>query len=239
MKRFIITILALATSLGADAINRGLGDPKAVYIEKGAFSASVNGSYHKWKASDGISLLGILSNTDGTISRAYASADADWFIMDNLSIGVRFGYVNTAADANSLKITELVDLTNKHVRQQSYEASLCVRRYMPLCNSKIFAVFIEGLLTGTRGYNKSYEDTARGKEGEYTDIYSADLGLIIGASAFVTDRLAITISLPKISAGIEWQEQIEKQEDKSSFRSFGFSTRPNLLGISIGTVYCF
>ena len=50
-KRSILTILAaviLSAPLGA--IDRGLGNPKSVYIPKGTVAISLTGGYNSWKA---------------------------------------------------------------------------------------------------------------------------------------------------------------------------------------------
>ena len=239
MKKFVLTFMALAAAINLAAIDRGLGNPNSTYIEKGTFSAGFNGSYFNWNARDGINLFGLLSGMDGSFSLLSANAHADWFIKDNLSLIVSAGYSNTGIDLESVNIIGMLPFANKHIRRENYEASLGVRKYVPLFDRKIFAFFAEGRLTGSRGYSKSYALTDRGKEGDYADLFSIDLGMIAGLSVFVTDRLAFQISLPKISAGMEWENQLEAQVRKSTVRALNVSTRFDLLGLQVGTVFCF
>lgn len=239
MKKFLLSLVALAFAINLPAIDRGLGNPKSPYIEKGTFAAGITGSYFNLSARDGINLLGLLSGMDGGFSLLSAEAHADWFLKDNLALIVSAGYSNTGLDVESVNIIGMLPFSNKHIKRENYEASLGVRQFVPLFDSKILAFFVEGRLSGSRGYSKSYALTDRGKEGDYTDLYSVDLGMIVGLSVFVTDRMALQISLPKISVGMEWEKQLEAQVRESSMRSLNASTSLNLLGLQVGTIFCF
>ena len=239
MKKFLLSLVALAFAINLPAIDRGLGNPKSLYIEKGTFAAGITGSYFNLSAKDGINLFGLLSGTDGGLSLLSAEAHADWFLKDNLALIVSAGYSNTGLDVESVNLAGMLPFSNKHIKRENYEASLGVRQYIPLFDSKILAFFAEGRLTGSRGYSKSYALTDRGKEGDYTDLYSVDLGMIVGVSVFVTDRMAVQISLPKLSFGMEWEKQLEAQVRESSMRSLNASTSLDLLGLQVGTIFCF
>ncbi len=90
------------------------------------------------------------------------SAGLSWFFRDNLSLGVRFGYGNTSLDLNHAELLNILKLENKHIRRETYAGALALRGYMPLFDSKIFALFCEGRLTGSFGYGKNYAETDRG-----------------------------------------------------------------------------
>ena len=231
----------MALALGATlwATDRGLGNPKAQYISKGTFAGGVSGSYYSFNAKDGINLLAVLSGTTGKVSLLNVDAHADWFFKDNLSLVARFGYSNMGLDGDSVNLAGMLPFSNKHMRREMYEASIGVRQYMPLFNSKILALFGEGRLSGGRGYSKSYALTDRGKEGDYTNLYSIDLGLVVGLSVFLTDRMAVVVSLPKLSLGMDWEKQTANQVKESSLTGFSVSTKLNILGIHIGTIFCF
>ena len=239
MKKIILTLLASVLCAALGAQERGLGDPQALYISKGTFAGGVSGSYYRFDAKDVINLLAILSGTTGKVSYLDVDAHADWFFKDNLALVARFGYSNLGLDGDSVNLAGMLPLSNKHMRREKYEASIGVRKYMPLFNSKIFALFGEGRLSGSRGYSKSYAVTDRGKEGDYTNLYSVDLGLIAGLSVFVTENMAIQVSLPKLSVGMEWEKQTENQVKDSSLTGLSLSSRFNILGIHIGTILCF
>lgn len=243
-KVFLLLVSILAGTASLSAFDRGLGDPKSVYIPKGTVAASLTGGYNSWNATgesntQGVNLAGLITDVNGQVTFYNVNAGLSWFVRDNLSIGARFGYGNTIVDDNSLSLMGLVNLTNKHVRRETYTAALAVRGYMPLFDSRVFALFFEGRLSGSLGYNKSYEVTERGKEGSYSDLYTAALGLYPGASVFVTDRVAFEVSLPIVEGVLEWDKQIKGQAHDSALTRRSVNFKPGLLGLRLGIVFHF
>ena len=246
MKRKTILTLLLAVLCAAplSAFDRGLGNPKTVYIPKGTVAISLTGGYNSWQATgeeltQGIALAGVIDDVNGHVNLIGASAGLSWFVADNLSLGAKFSYANRDIDINNLAMLSLVNLSNKHFRRETYTGSLAVRGYMPLFDSKIVALFFEGRLSGSFGYGKNYADTDRGKEGRYSDLYSATLGLYPGLSVFATDRIAFEVSLPFLEGGLEWDKQIKGQAHDSALTRKFVNFKPGLLGISAGVVFHF
>ena len=246
MKRKTILTLLLAVLCAAplSAFDRGLGNPKTVYIPKGTVAISLTGGYNSWQATgeeltQGIALAGVIDDVNGHVNLIGASAGLSWFVADNLSLGAKFNYANRDIDINNLAMLSLVNLSNKHFRRETYTGSLAVRGYMPLFDSKIVALFFEGRLSGSFGYGKNYADTDRGKEGRYSDLYSATLGLYPGLSVFATDRIAFEVSLPFLEGGLEWDKQIKGQAHDSALTRKFVNFKPGLLGISAGVVFHF
>ena len=244
-KRFLLTILvAAACAAPLSAIDRGLGNPKSVYIPKGTVAVSLTGGYNSWKATgeeltQGIALAGVIDDVNGHVNLASVGAGLSWFVADNVSIGARFSYANRDIDINNLAMLSLVNLTNKHFRRETYSGSLSARGYLPLFDSKVVALFFEGRLSGSFGYGKNYAETDRGKEGRYSDLYSATLGLYPGLSVFATNRVAFEVSLPFLEGGLEWDKQIKGQAHDSALARKFVNFKPGLLGLSAGVVYHF
>lgn len=244
-KRFLLTLLvAAACAAPLSAIDRGLGNPKSVYIPKGTVAVSLTGGYNSWKATGeeltkGIALAGVIEDVNGHVNLASVGAGLSWFVADNVSVGARLAYAQRDIDINNLAMLGLVNLTNKHFRRETYSGSLAVRGYLPLFDSKIVALFFEGRLSGSFGYGKNYAETDRGKEGRYSDLYSASLGLYPGLSVFATNRIAFEVSLPFLEGGLEWDKQIKGQAHDSALARKFVNFKPGLLGISAGVVYHF
>lgn len=243
-KTFLSLILLVTGTLALQAFDRGMGNPKSVYIPKGTVSANLTFGYNNWKASgendeSGVSLAGLVSQANGDVTLVKLSAGAAWFFRDNLSVGVRFGYGTTQVDVNHLEILSLLNLSNQHVRRQTYSAALAVRGYLPLFDSKVVALFGEGRLTGSIGYGKNYEITDRGKEGTYSDLLSVRLGLYPGISVFLTNAVAFELSLPLIEGGLQWDKQIKGQAHDSEMSRTFLNFKPGLTGINAGIVLHF
>ena len=243
---FILLTLAFAGSLELSAIDRGLGDPNSVYIPKGTFAGAISAGFNSWNAnagddlSKGASLLGLLSDVNGEVNTMTFGTGYSWFFKDNMSVGARFDYGMTGIDSNNLKMLGgMVDLSNKHVRRETYTGALSIRRYIPLFNSKLFAIFGEGRIKGSFGYNKSYAETDRGKEGVFSSLYSAAFDVLGGASFFITNFSAIEISIPTFTIGYEWEKQLEKQEYESAINRTVFKDKFDVLRLDLSMIIYF
>jgi len=237
-------MLLAASAAPLSAIDRGLGNPNSVYIPKGTVAVSLTGGYNNWQATGedldkGVILAGLIDEVNGQIYNIKAAAGASWFIADNLSLGLRFGFKHQELDVNNLQLLSLVNLNNKHLRRETYSGQLALRNYMPLFNSKIFALFFEGRVSGSFGYGKNYAETARGKEGRYSDLYTVTAGLYPGISVFATDRISFELSLPMIEGGFEWDKQIKGQAHDSALSRRFLQFKPGLTGITAGVVLHF
>ena len=243
-KLLLTVLLAFVTAAGLSAIDRGLGNPGTVYIPKGTVGLSLSGGYNSWKATGedldkGVILAGLIDEVNGNVALTKASAGASWFFADNWSLGMRFGFAHEDIDVNNLALLSLINLSNKHIRRETYTGALAVRNYVPLFDSKVLALFFEGRLTGSFGYGKNYAETARGKEGRYSDLYSAKLGLYPGISVFATNRISFEVSLPFLEGGFEWDKQIKGQAHDSALSRKFIQFKPGLTGISAGVVFHF
>lgn len=247
MKKTILVMLAAAMaalSLQARTIDRGLGNPGAEYIPAGSWQFGLFGGYNNYNSNgingtQGSTFLGIVNNITGQVNNFNVSASAAYFVARNMSVGARFTYGNTGVDVGSADLMTLLQLENKHVKMESFIGAITYRAYLPLFNSKVFALFGEARLNGKIGYTKNYEQQERGKVGTYADVYSVSLGLYPGMSFFVTDNIAVEISLPLLEGGYEWNRQITGGERKSN-QSHGFvAFQPGILGLNLGITFNF
>lgn len=246
MNRFLLSILVLVAALPLQArtVDRGLGDPKSVYIEKGSWQIGFSGGYRTYGAeglngSAGTSFYGIVKDLSGQAAMGSVSASGAWFFANNMAVGVRFGYEQSNVDIDSGSILAFVALQNRHIDAMHYTGDLFCRAYIPLFNSKIFAIYGEGSLGGKRGYSKDYEETDRGKLGTYSDDFSFAFKMSSGLSVFVNDFCAISFTLPFLQIGKTWSNEIKEGEPSSKRSQVIANYKPDFLGLSIGVSYNF
>lgn len=240
----LVSVLFAISQFGLAGFDRGLGNPNSVFIPKGQFSTGISASYNGYTAAGdeitkGLNIAGIVTDASGEVRLFSTDVHGSWFFMDNTSIGVRASYGNTMMDCNSLSLLGMLDLSNKHLRKETYSAYLTFKRYIPILNSRILAFFGEAALGGSMGYSKSYEETDRGNEGTFSELYSAGFIFSGGVSLFVTDFLSVEMTVPYLSIGMDWDKRLEKQEYKSSFTGLTFKDDFNLLGFKVGLVFHF
>lgn len=246
MNRFLLSILVLVAALPLQArtVDRGLGDPKSVYIEKGSWQIGFSGGYRTYGAeglngSTGTSFYGIVKDLSGQAAMGSVSASGAWFFANNMAVGVRFGYEQSNVDIDSGSILAFVALQNRHIDAMHFTGDLFCRAYIPLFNSKIFAIYGEGSLGGKRGYSKDYEETDRGKLGTYSDDFSFAFKMNSGLSVFVNDFCAISFTLPFLQIGKTWSNEIKEGEPSSKRSQIIADYKPDFLGLSIGVSYNF
>jgi len=247
MKKVLLLALLVVIGSGelmAKRIDRGLGNPKSVYIPKGTVAIGAAGGYNRFNANgenltSGASLAGLVTNLNGNAALWDVSASCFWFFQKNMALGVRLGYNNVSADVNNLKVLSTLEFSNKHIVNSMFNGAIAYRAYIPLFNSKVVALFGETRLTGGFGYGKDYANTDRGKVGTYSDLYSVSLGLYPGISFFVMDFMSVEVSLPLLEGGYEWNLQIEGQAHESNLSHAFFNYKPSLLGLNLGVIFHF
>lgn len=247
MKKIVLSAFLFILACGAleaKRMDRGLGNPYSVYIPQGTFSLGASVGYNHFNAagaqsSAGATLLNMVTDVDGGIDLWNAAANASYFVADNMSIGLRLGYTNTRVDVNNANLMDALKLSNKHVVNSLFTGALAFRAYLPMFNSKIFALFAEARLTGGFGYGKDYAQTERGKEGTYSDLFQLSLGLYPGVSVFLADFVSLEVSLPLLEGGYEWNKQVKGQAHDSSLSHGFFNYKPNLLGLNLGVIFHF
>lgn len=235
-----ITLILLAVCCSAVAQTRGMANRQAVYIEKGTRSVGLLFGYDSWRADgeNGYDLLGMIKELEGNVTMGDVSASGSWFIKDNMSVGLRIGYTDTRVSFDSTLIAS-IELPGRNISRQTVNAALTCRGYLPLFDGRIMALFFEGRVSGSTGYNKSYRVTENGKEGSYSDIWNASLGLYPGVSVFVTDNISFEVQLPLVEGGCQWQKQDSTESGSGTFNHSFLHFKPSLLGLRMGMVFHF
>lgn len=236
-----MTMLLLAAACcSVCAQKRGMANMQAVYIEKGTRSVGLSFGYDSWKADgeNGYDLFGIVKELEGNLTLGDVSASGAWFIKDNLSVGFRIGYTDTRVSFDSTLIAT-VELPDRNISRQTVNGALACRGYLPLFDGRILALFFEGRLSGSTGYNKSYRVTQNGKEGSYSDIWSASVGLYPGISVFATQNISFEVQLPLLEGGCQWQKQDSTESGDGTLNHSFVRFKPSLIGLRMGLVYHF
>lgn len=236
-----MTMLLLTAACGiVSAQRRGMANPHAVYIEKGTRSIGLSFGYDSWTADgeNGYDLFGIVKELEGNLTLGDVSASGAWFIKDNLSVGFRIGYTDTRVSFDSTLIAT-VELPDRNISRQTVNGAMTCRGYLPLFDGRILALFFEGRLSGSTGYNKSYRVTQNGKEGSYSDIWSASLGLYPGISVFATQNISFEVQLPLLEGGCQWQKQDSTESGDGTLNHSFVRFKPGLIGLRMGLVYHF
>lgn len=168
MKKIFIAILTLGflsvysafskEKEPVEPFDRGIGMSRSVFIPKGTVGAGVSFSYNNYSIGNstddaGYSMLfSLLQDMHGNMMSFGVAPYVSYFFADNLSVGVRFDYDRSTlglGNANiSLGDAMSFSLNNFHYFKQSYTGSVTLRNYMPISDSRRFALFTEVRATG-------------------------------------------------------------------------------------------
>ena len=261
MKRiFILSVLFLSLGSALQAadrekrpvepFDRGIGRSTSVFIPAGTVGAGVSFSYNNYSFGNGLNdtgyqmLFSLIQNIRGNIMSFGIAPHMSYFIRDNLSVGARFDYDRSILGlANlDLALSDALSLSvgNFNYMKQSYTGAVTLRNYIPFGQSRRFAMFTELRLTGGYGQAESYrmgydEVLEEGyKSGTYQDIYQFEVGLVPGLSAFVTNEVALEVSVGLLGFNYQKVEQVTNQVERSEMERNGVNFRINLLAINFG-----
>lgn len=255
MKNNILTtILALAVisvpsvyskeKKPVEPFDRGISRGKSVFIPKGTVGAGVSFSYNNYSIGNSASdagyamLFSLLQDIHGNMMSFGIAPYASYFIADNLSVGARFDYDRSIlglGNANvSLGDAMTFSLNNFNYFKQSYTGAITLRNYMPIADSKRFAMFTELRATGGYAQSETYKIDEGDKFGTYQDIYQFELGLVPGITAFVTNEVAVEISVGLLGFNYQKVVQVTNQVEHSEMESSGANFKINLFSLNFG-----
>ena len=227
-----------------EPFDRGLDRGKTVFIPKGTVGAGVSFSYSNYSIGNlsndaGYQMLfSLLQDMHGNMLSFGIAPYVSYFFADNLSVGVRFDYDRSSlglGNAN-LALGDALSLSLKDFNylKQSYTASVTLRNYMPISASKRFAVFTEVRATGGYAQSETFRTEEGDKFGTYQDIYQFELGLVPGITAFITNEVAVELSVGLLGFNYQKVNQISNQVEHSQMENSGANFKINLFSLGLG-----
>ena len=242
----LLSIGTMAVARNQEKFDRGLGDASAVFVPKGMMTAGVSISYSHYSAGNGdvgYELMSLITGLEGTLSTVKISPAAFYFIGKNTAVGARLGYSYTSMNLNGASISlgtdNEFDLSNHYVKSQSYSGQFAVRNYVPLFGSRVFGMFNEIRIGGSRGQGKSFQYDGNEKNGTFSESYALTIGIVPGLTMFLTNNLSFEVSISVLECNYSYTKQTKNQVYTSSLSHFGTTFKPNLLGVGFSIMYYF
>ena len=236
--------------------DRGIGISRSVFVPKGTISSGVSFSYTTYDVGNGMddagfkALFGLVNGLSGNVVTGGVSPHVSYFIVDNLAVGGRFNFKRSKFDINGANISALgMDLINiggstslksVHYIKDSYSGAVFARYFIPFGTSRRFAMFAELAASGgfseaqTFQYKEDEIDKQVRKFGTHQNIYDFEIGVIPGLCAFVTNNVALEVSVGLV--GLNYQKVVQKtnQVETSVMESSGANYKINLLNLNLG-----
>lgn len=247
-KKLIILALAVMTAgasfaaEGAEAqtekikrsvkFDRGLNVPSATFIQKGLWTTGFKASYADYNMSNYQFLL-----IDDIHLNGYSvdlSAHVGYSFRDNMMVGTRFSYDRTIAGLGNASLSAgdiAMDLTGLALQKHAYTGMLFYRYYMGLGESQRFAFFTE-VQVGLGGSQSKQFLSA--ESGVYEKSLDMSIGFTPGVSAFITNNLALEVSVNLLGFNYKTVEQVQNQVSLGSRSNSSLDCKINLLSLGFG-----
>ena len=253
MKRLltVIAFMIVGVSIWAtdgksepEKFDRGIGKANSLFIPKGTIGGGLSVSYSNYQVGNGVDdagykmLFSLLDNMHGSLQSFGIAPSISYFIADNLSMGLRFDYDKSGFNLGSMDLA-LGDLMTLNVAdmnylKQSYSGSVTLRNYMPIANSRRFAMFAELRATGAYAQSESYKTQDGKKFGTYQDIYKGALSVVPGICCFVSNEAALEVSVGVLGFTHQKTVQTTNQVEVSRMVQNNASFQINLFSINMG-----
>lgn len=254
-----VSALSAETETEKPKFNRGIERATSCFIPKGTLGAGVSFAYNNFNIGNshgdsGYALLfSVVKDVNAYMQTWSVSPYASYFIRDNLALGARFNYGRTSLSLGgaNLALSESMSfgISDYNYFKQAYEGALTARYYMAIANSKRFGMFVELRATGGYGQSETYrwqEILTPGsnlptgeyeKVGTYQDLYNFEIGLVPGLAVFVTNEVALEVSVGVLGLSYEKAVQTTNQVNVSVMENSGANFKINLFSIGLGLSY--
>ncbi len=215
--------------------DRGLSN--YLFIPKGGWSFGLTASYGEF-STDNLEIFDLLSDIDVKANIFSIKPYFMYFLKNNLSVGLRFGYSSARGDINSFKVDIDDDMNfNLHdimYRNESYTTALLFRQYVGIARRGRFGVFNEMELAFSSGNS----DFARPYNGELTKTHTtymeAALNFSPGVCVFIMDNVSFNVSFGVFGFYLRNGRQTENGEKLGTRTTSGANFRFNIFNINFG-----
>ena len=231
--------------LTADSIRehkrqRGLTSMSNMFVPQGQWVTGVNASFsthsndhYTFVVVEGINSQGYSVNVSPLLGYAF---------RNNMVIGARFAYSRTfqSIDNGSIQLGDEdtgIDLKidTFYSIKHTYQASFVWRQYIPLGQSKRFALFNEMQLSMGSSQAKFAEGSP--VRGTYETGQHWSLGITPGLVAFATNNMAIELNVGIMGVTYSKVRQIHNQVTVGTRKSSMMNFKVNIFSIGIGVAF--
>ena len=211
---------------------------QSTFIKKGTWMIGGTAKYAIHNM-DNYSFL-VVDNVNSMGYNLMVSPAFCYMYKDNLGFGMRVEY-----DRNMTKINEAsVDISglafsldDYHSINQSFKTKAIMRNYIPIGDSKVFALVNETQISVGWGQSKIACRVDPGIKGTYAQTSSIGLNICPGMMAFASERLAVEFTVNMLGLQFSRTEQIHNQVITGHLNSTSVNFKINILSVGFGLYY--
>lgn len=208
-----------------------------LFIPKGDWSFGLTASYGEF-SSDNLEMLSLLNDIDINAHIFSINPYITYFIRNNLSVGLKFGYTAAKGAIDSFKVDIDDDMNfNLHdimYKNESYSAAFIIRQYIGLTRKGRFGVFNEvelNFASGTSDFQRPFDGSLRNT---HTTYMKAGLNFSPGVSIFIMKNASFNLSFGIFGLNLKHETQYEDGVRTGNRTTSGANFRFNLFNINFG-----
>lgn len=239
MKKLLCIICLACTALGGYAQDTQKKLPSKVFVPKGQWIVGSSVSYSEHTENNYDFLVVERINSDGysfKLSPMFAYA-----LKDNMALGGRFKYGRTLVrmDETQLNLDDETsfDINNIYQLKHSYSAMAIFRNYIPLGDSKRFAVFSETQLEVGGSQSKVSNGKGEALTGTYSKSTDLGFGVSPGMVAFINNYTAVEVSIGVLGVNLSKTRQVTNQVETGEQSSTSANFKINIFSIGLGIAF--
>lgn len=241
MKRVLCCVAILLCTVGlplaAQKFDRGI--TPQTFVPKGQWIGGGNISYSQ-HTNDNYKFL-VIDGWDGNGYNFSVSPFVGYVFRNNVAGGVRFNYTRSLLRVKDMGLDLGDDINfsidNLYRLNHGYYATLFLRTYINLGDSKRFGLFNEVRLTGGGGQGKYMNGSGDALTGTFEKTLDLQIGMSPGMVAFISDFAAVEVSIGVLGFNFKWIDQVTDQIYTGSRRTSSGNFKINLFSISLGLAF--
>lgn len=227
-----------AISVRAQRYDRGFDPNSTIFVEKGTWMVGSKVAYST-HTNENYRFL-IIEDINSTGYRFTVSPMFSYAIKNNMGLGMRFGYGRNLlkVDSAHISIDEIdVNVKDYYSLSHDFSAMAVYRNYIPIGNSKRFALFNESQLAYSYGQAKLIDGHGTSLVGTYEESHTVSLGINPGMMAFINDHFAVEVNVGMLGLQYTTVNQTHNQVYKGSRELTQINFKVNILSIGFGLAY--
>ncbi len=228
------TVNMVLRSINLGRYDRGLSN--YLYIPKGVWAIGLTASYGEIGTRD-LDIMGLLSDIDIRGHTFSIKPYLQYFIRNNLAVGLRFGYYNARGDVDSMSadIEDMgFNLSDIMYRSESYSAAFTFSQYIGLSRRGRFGVYNEVELSFQSGNSEFRRPYNSEPTVTHTTTSEAQLNFSPGVQVFIMKNVAFHVSFGVFGFYFKSEKQRENDGPAGNRFSSGANFRFNLFNINFG-----
>lgn len=229
------TIPMVLKSRNLGRFDRGLFN--FLFIPKGIWQIGLTASYGEFSTED-LELLDLISDVDFSGKIFSVKPYFQYFLKNNISLGLRLGYTNGNAKIGSFKVDIDEDMNfNIHdimYRSESYSAGVTFTQYLGIARRGRFGIFNEvelELAGGNTDFNRPFNGEMKMT---HTNTFQLGLNFSPGLCVYIIDPLSFNVSFGVFGLNLKHEKQTENGVSLGRRTTSGANFRFNIFNINFG-----